>query len=1278
MRTQFFLVVLLVAGVSFLEASAERFFHYGEPLIKDLGMDAAREGGHIWKVVWDEQGVAYLGRDTLWRWDGTSMKQLGPDHLVELKGMCFDPQGRLWLGSFNEIGVFDPVSQGYSSRLDWIPREKQAFGQVWNIHHDGEFLWVATDHQLFRVGEGSFRDWDFPGDHRVIFHFLASGVYAHQDGVGLWRLEDGEMQLLSNDPGLAERSVLFLEDQPDGSLLAVSGSGVYFFDESNSVINSTQNSVLSGLLVSAICRLDERNLIIGTLGQGCYFYNLASNTATLIDTGANTEGSLILNVSVDPNNYLWIAVEGNLKRLVYHDSARVIKSSSHFSLGFINSIEISALGLAAANDKGFLFFPSGSNKSGFRTFSSIGESKKTLIHEGKVYFDDYDSLMVLEGGEARELQAFDREIRSFALAGPERLFVAFNDRLAAYRMGPGGELELLGEHRTLNGLIELEADADGRVWGWSHRTPVLEAIVSEGQELVVRRHDTIAGRDLFSEEHHFGMTKAGPVLVFKDRVARHDKASGTWETAPFGPGLGRLQALDFRMEANGLAGWLVMQDSGTGSSLLVEVSWPSEGALEWRILPWPGMEEIGPVMELAYVDEEEPFFVIGGMQGLFIAPVSLSDSIPPPDQPVIWEGFDGIEPALDREMDFGAGNLRYSYSAPQASWHYPVRYQTRIEGMDTDWTPPSAFAFRDTGQLLDGSFRFEVRAVDPFGRTGPVASLRLTVNPPWRRTGWAYLVYAIGTLLVGACVLLYFVHRERIKQRNLARLVEERTHELKQANAFKDLLIANLSHEIRNPLNGVIGLIRQLKENAPPPSSHLKSLRQAADYLRNTVEGVLDFSKIQSGQLEVNLKPVNLRPVLMGPVGIYRSQAVEKGLELPVVFEVADELVVVTDEQKVQQIMGNLVSNAIKFTERGTVSIAVRLEAGESGQGTLEIVVRDTGPGIAPEEQEKIFNEFYQGKGPGLKPPGTGLGLALVRQYVDCLQGQIDLDTAPGKGSCFSVTLPVHVAAFGSAVEAAAIPAPPLDFSVLVVEDTDYNRLFMEDFLVERGCRVDLAEDGDTGLRMAREGDYDIIFLDWELPGLDGLEITRALRADPAFDQSTLLVGLTAFATEDRRTAGLEAGMSAFMVKPLGLSELYGVLEAHFPEFAAKVEAWQEAGEPDPGPGEVAEALISGRGLLAEMSASKDWEDLKERWLGIFNEHVLEVAAAMENGDTGEIRRFAHKLLGHLRMIRAEPVADPVQKMLVAAHAGDMESIRRHWSRFNGLLEAFRQAYRQL
>jgi signal transduction histidine kinase len=616
----------------------------------------------------------------------------------------------------------------------------------------------------------------------------------------------------------------------------------------------------------------------------------------------------------------------------------------------------------------------------------VNEVGKSVIHGGEYYFDDYESLMVERDGVIETFRRFDREIRSFEFATSELLHVGFNDRLSSYRVD-GDSLELLNEHATLNSVSILEADGSGSTWGWSVRTPLLELRSGASGEVRVKRHDLVAGRDMLAEDHEMAVTSKGPVLVFDDCLVRYDPETREWDKTSFDPGMGRPLALDFLVRSGGMAGWIIYWNTELSMNLLVEVTWPVGQAAQWIVLPWVEMERIGKVTRLKHVDEPDPFLVIAGMKGLIVASRDVVDHIPPPGKPVIWEGSNGLMPARDRTLKFGQESIRYEFSTPVQSQYYPVRYQTRITGVDREWSHPSAFPFRETGQLFDGMHEVQVRAVDPFGRTGPATVVRLEILPPWKRTIWAWLTAAGIVLLILLATARTWQLRVRLQKAKLEALVDARTRELQEAHEFKDLFIANLSHEIRNPLNGVIGLIGQLKEDTPPPPDHLSSLRGAARYLRKTVEAVLDFSKLQSGIVELSEEVVDLHQAVSGVTGIYRQKADEKGLKFSTNSNFPPATRIITDEGKLQQILGNLVSNAVKFTDQGGIEVEVRLSDGDPGKGTLDLRVQDSGKGVSQEERELIFDKFYQVRTDGIKTRGTGLGLSLIKGYLDHMGG---------------------------------------------------------------------------------------------------------------------------------------------------------------------------------------------------------------------------------------------------------------------------------------------------
>jgi signal transduction histidine kinase/CheY-like chemotaxis protein len=1051
-------------------------------------------------------------------------------------------------------------------------------------------------------------------------------------------------------------------------LLAVSGAGIFYLEDGAVIISQTGiNEEIT--TISSVSRLDPNTLVIGTLDNGAFFIQDSDDGFQLVFSSIQRANALVLKTKIGPNGNLWISENNRIRIFNSSFPVRLLSKQSNYPECYLQSLEIFGGSIYLGSSIGVSKSEPKSDRVSWSKLT-VNESGKSTILNGSYYFDDYDCLRREKDGEVELFHRFDREIRSFEFASDRLLHVAFNDRLGSYHVDGSGQLELLNEYATLNSLIMLEGDGEGRTWGWSPLTPLLEIFDDAAGELQIRRHDTIGGKDMYSVDHEMAVTEDGPVLVFEDLLARYNAAGNVWEATGFDPGIGRPQALVFSSGEDGLTGWITYWDTELSMNLLVEVNWPKEGSANWSVLPWIDMGQIGKVSQMSYVEGDDPMLLIGGMNGLVLASLELSGQIPAPGKPVIWEGLDGLLPAVDRAMEFGEGSLRYEFSTPLVGHYYPVRYQTRITGLDADWSRPVEFPFRETGQLYDGLNELQVRAVDPFGRTGPVATVQLEVFPPWHRTIWALL------LLLGLVVLvlgLYFVVSQRralLQRRRLEALVDERTRELQEAHEFKDIFIANLSHEIRNPLNGVIGLISRLNDDKAPPARHLEALRGAAQYLQDTVEEVLDFSKLQSGVIELEETAFDVYQMIRGVMGIYKQKAEQKHLTLSTRIDFPSGTIIRTDEGKLKQILGNLVSNAVKFTDEGSIEVHAKLITGDEACDVLTLLVRDSGVGISGENQEQVFEKFYQVQTGGLKTVGTGLGLSLIKGYLDCMKGSISLESQPGTGSTFTATIPVaRGPSGGEAVDASSAPARGLNLPVLVVEDMEYNRLFMEDLLTGYGCRVDSAEDGITGLEMALSGAYKVIFLDWELPGMNGLEIATALRKDAPAGDGMMIVGTTAFATMEVRNKCLEAGMDAFLTKPLKTDELQQILNGIVPD-EEPVERETPPGPPD--------KLISGKGLLAEMPDSDDWSALKERWLGMFKEHAQALEASSAGKDTEVSRKIAHKLVGHLRLIKADPVADILIDLMTAAHAGDWKGVAKEIDAFSSCLPRFYDEFNDL
>ena len=378
----------------------------------------------------------------------------------------------------------------------------------------------------------------------------------------------------------------------------------------------------------------------------------------------------------------------------------------------------------------------------------------------------------------------------------------------------------------------------------------------------------------------------------------------------------------------------------------------------------------------------------------------------------------------------------------------------------------------------------------------------------------------------------------------------------------KSEFLANVSHEMRTPMNALLGVADLLSETRldAEQQRHVQVFRESGEALHALIAALLDLAKMEAGQFELECAPFELRAMLAQLVGQVRERARQKGLacELRVAADVPEG--VAGDRQRLLQALGNLLGNAIKFTSAGAVTLEVRREA----DGRLRFEVSDTGIGIAPSQIEAIFEPFVQADGSATRLyGGTGLGLALTRAIAERMGGRVEVSSRPGLGSVFALSVALPAAELPAPAPADA-PAPGLalhaPIRVLLAEDNEVNVYIFEAMLQGELAQFDVAANGPTALAMARERRYDIIFMDVQMPGIDGLTVTRELRAHEVATgrRRTPVVALTANAYADDVQASAAAGCDRHLAKPYTKRQL---MEAITEFVLAPSEA-----EPEPGP----------------------------------------------------------------------------------------------------------------
>jgi len=1182
-----------------------------------------------WSAAQDREGRLYFGCDTVVSFDGDRWhaEKMEPTYLV--RGLDIGPTGRIWAAGVNQIGWFEPgAGHPYHSLMADLPRGMGGLGDVWRVYAEGDrgAVFVARERVLRWDGE-RFSAWSYPGGNLLWSMRTATSVYVHYPPLGLLRIGADGPSLAVPASTIGESEVRWLDDTGRDWLLLTANGFKRLHGGGCAALATEASAFAQANLPTTVARLGDGTLAVGTLQGGIAVVEPdGGRVLRVINQRSGLPANQVYSLFVDRVGALWATGPSSIVRVAMGSGIGVYGAQGGYPPGGCDSLAEFSGSVYAGTHGGLLRLDADPDSGGAGRFVGVGITGSrvygVLPLPSGLAVGHFHGLGILGGDGVRPLTDPGGIVfrTSASLYRPSAVLASFFDRVVAVDPVLGTRV-VVAEGLPDYGDTVVD-ETSGRVWVG---TPSRGLFVAGPGHARVEPAGT-----RFGPVPGFGpvlVARAGDTLVAlsNDGAFYMDRGRDRFAPVPGFPAGSPLAVSN--CDRHGTL-WAALAPAAGGLSATVLRIAPSGRGLTWAPCSLEGMSGIGTLLCLrvrrAPLGDE--LWACGTEALLRAGPEALGRLAAPP-RPLLaaWPKGSEVAGAAGGSivLPYSKRGLHVQCSSLDYGMRQSERFQTMLVGADDQWSPPTMSSEWDLTGLREGRYEFRARLVTDSGAMGEAASLPFEVAPPWWRAPLARAGFAsVAALGVLGLLKLRTRSLER-RTEKLEAMVRERTRELERANAAKSEFVANMSHEIRNPMGGILSSALELSHGPLSPGQQelVATLRGCALFLSSLVEDVLDFAAVEAGAYKVSHSPFSPSGILGNVLEMLEPRAA--GARLDVAVDPALPALLMGHGARIQQVMVNFTVNALKFGGK-TVSLSARSEGSE-----VVYMVVDDGIGVPVEEEKNLFLRFSRMKAARTAAiPGTGLGLAVSRTLAERMGGSVGYRSAPGRGSAFFLRLPL---------EAATEPVPgaarPEDGGgrVLVVEDIGYNARALGWMLRDLGFEVDFASDGEKALGLLVSASYRIVFLDRNIPRMDGAEVARRFRDKEPPGARALMFATTADSGPEVLGRCLAAGMDACITKPITPEKLHALL-------VSKGCLARRPARPAGGPEDRRVECLDLRLVLRGEAGSPKGRELSD-YVAALDESLGAVARAHASGGRTEVSAAAHRVLSLSKMVGAASLA---------------------------------------